>query len=349
MRKKVTYLLGAGASANALPTYIDFKDRFHFFHFFFRKRINKHSLLDIFDENFLNNDFKNYSTPDNYAKFLFLDNSDQIFDESKIYKNKFKLYEHFKILLSCFFNFEQLAYNKINQSEFDYNKVENLAQNLGYKDSNDYNIKYIVKFKTFFDFRYNDFFMSILNELYEGELKNIKIINWNYDNQIDLSLSRVSRYKFRHDDVIKLNGNYDIFEKESYKTDYRYEINHNNDLSFVETIENGLTDFLSFKSDISFAWEDKDSSKITKSQNFLQECDAIVIIGYSFPNFNREIDRIIFEKVDISKTKIYVQDINADQVIKKLSGVKTGMDKVAIPYTEINEFLIPNEFWEEKD
>lgn len=70
--------------------------------------------------------------------------------------------------------------------------------------------------------------------------------------------------------------------------------------------------------------------------------DAAVVIGYSFPNFNREVDRQIFENFDVDNCKIYIQDLYPDEIIEKLDGVK----KAAIPVRSGGSFTIPNEFWE---
>ena len=69
MRKKVTYLLGAGASANALPTYSSIFERIFIFDKVFSGLGGRQPNSFIYTWNF-RLDFKYYGTPDNYARFL---------------------------------------------------------------------------------------------------------------------------------------------------------------------------------------------------------------------------------------------------------------------------------------
>lgn len=52
---------------------------------------------------------------------------------------------------------------------------------------------------------------------------------------------------------------------------------------------------------------------ITTINQITSDTEAVVVIGYSLPYFNREIDRTIFSKVPTLKT-IYIQDPNPESV-----------------------------------
>lgn len=85
--------------------------------------------------------------------------------------------------------------------------------------------------------------------------------------------------------------------------------------------------------DLLFAWEKEyfvEKSKILF--NNISDTEILIIIGYTFPFFNREIDRMIFEKMPNLK-QIYIQDPLAEDVGDFLYSVLTE---------EQRKLLIPN-------
>ena len=57
--------------------------------------------------------------------------------------------------------------------------------------------------------------------------------------------------------------------------------------------------------DICFAWEDTTRNKMASNDLNLHGVHTIVVIGYSFPDFNREIDEYIWASLsDTSKSYI---------------------------------------------
>jgi hypothetical protein len=97
---------------------------------------------------------------------------------------------------------------------------------------------------------------------------------------------------------------------------------------------------------LNFAWEkDKHSQKaIEYAKNKVSEAHVIVVIGYSFPDFNRFIDKEIFQ--NSNPNKVYVQDLDPESIIEKLNGVGSKL-RPAEPITNTEQFWIPYEFWEE--
>jgi hypothetical protein len=68
--------------------------------------------------------------------------------------------------------------------------------------------------------------------------------------------------------------------------------------------------------DIHFSWDSEsiNSSAVKIAQRILEQSKIIVIIGYSFPFFNREVDRQLLDKEVLSNCdKIYVQDPKFDK------------------------------------
>ncbi|MEZ5053877.1 MAG: hypothetical protein R2807_03785 [Chitinophagales bacterium] len=104
-----------------------------------------------------------------------------------------------------------------------------------------------------------------------------------------------------------------------------------------------------------FAWENDDivSKARQNAQNLISYSDAVVVIGYSFPTFNREIDRQLFKVFDgnckgLSKKpskKIYIQDTpeNAPKIKERLKAIGNNLFDVAEIYTEVDQFFIPPE------
>ncbi|MEY2829750.1 MAG: hypothetical protein RIQ33_1608, partial [Bacteroidota bacterium] len=113
---------------------------------------------------------------------------------------------------------------------------------------------------------------------------------------------------------------------------------------------------------LNFAWEfdfEKSKSSIINAQ--LYHSLSMVIIGYSFPYYNRKVDKLILESFLISKSNIlnritfYLQYPTIEEcdrikrkiisIINSIKGFENfiGLEKTFVPiYTE-DQFYIPNE------
>ena len=116
------------------------------------------------------------------------------------------------------------------------------------------------------------------------------------------------------------------------------------------------------KTNLRFAWEN-DDQVLKARQNakiIMSKSDIIIVIGYSFPTFNRDIDRQIFEifnkrpspglKYGDGKSanrykKIYIQDTkeNAPKIKERLKAVGSKLFDVAEIYDDVDQFFIPPE------
>ena len=75
----------------------------------------------------------------------------------------------------------------------------------------------------------------------------------------------------------------------------------------------------------------------------VKDTEQVVVIGYSFPFFNRETDRALFEMMPNLK-KVYVQDINPDAVTQSLSAVlPAGNNLKVISVRDCSQFYLPAE------
>ncbi len=71
--------------------------------------------------------------------------------------------------------------------------------------------------------------------------------------------------------------------------------------------------------------------------------EIVVVIGYSFPFFNRATDRPLFGGMP-SLRRVYVQDINSEAVVQSIQGVLPAGRKIeVIPIRECSQFYLPSE------
>jgi hypothetical protein len=218
------------------------------------------------------------------------------------------------------------------------------------------------------DLRYDTFFASILENL-NTLPPNIKILSWNYDLQLEaafaeykgqvdiqqnqFSLNTYAKYNLTRRDhfrdefgVYKLNGIaalgdndgilYNLFNEEFNESFELKELKEILEI-YHKAVSNGNT-----RSRLSFAWENEaDNSVIDWAREGIADAKTIVIIGYSFPFFNRKIDRALFSSLNSIK-KVYVQDKSPEKIIPRVKQIFRDNIEI-IPYSDIDQFLIPFE------
>lgn len=166
--------------------------------------------------------------------------------------NRETKYQHFKSFLKMYFSIEQSISDFELVAEIKKNKENVLPKSHEYFISEDDIIK-ITKYKKKIDPRYESFLVNI----WDGVTSKIKIFSWNYDTQLKLAIDSLNLFSDpKNIDIqeseIKINGSIDSPK-------------------------------------LSFGWElNKNYGNLYKQ--FLQDVGEIVIIGYSFPFANREID-----------------------------------------------------------
>ena len=98
-------------------------------------------------------------------------------------------------------------------------------------------------------------------------------------------------------------------------------------------------------SNLSFAFDDSYPSDtlFRRSQKIISETNALVIIGYTFPFFNREIDRKILRTI-IPDIKIYIQDLYPERIKQSLRAVLPSIkEENIILLKEVDQFYLPPE------
>lgn len=338
---KISYIFGAGASRNALPMVKDIPDRL-------KSLINllKSEKLQLSkEEKFKETGLKNLKSKKDYQEKLIidlqwlLDNSSKHASVDTFARKLSIIGDHqnlkkLKVVLSVFFTFEQI----IKQP----------------------------------DERYDSFFASLYNE--DNELpKNIRILSWNYDSQFELSYLQYSRemntsniqaalninYKYGKNPnwdrfgIFKLNGTtglrrYNGYEHLQYK--YTNNLNVEIDINIVNEIIRSYTVGIFSRKNIpvfSFAWEteNKPDNIIEIATKATEDSIALVVIGYSFPFFNRNTDRKIIGAMKDLK-RVYFQSPDAEILIEKFKAIKNDIkekDIELIPRYDLEQFVIPYE------
>lgn len=343
--EKITYILGAGASADALPIIRKGNNDGKF-------AISLNKFIEKCEQNFENAfqdsvaiQFKNdiywltkncetFSTPDTFAKYLY-------------HKDRNGLIR-LKSALIGFFLVEQTIFKEI-------------------------------------DNRPTTFITSLMED---SELlpDNIGIISWNYDSQMQLAFQKFQEEEFTSRDganvhrpplisyfpcqghphhfnqsfkLVQLNGIAGMYHDATRNLNLNLNLRNYESSDFSKII-NAVYDYTeSGQMLFTFAWENKKSEfisnvlheRINHALRIAEDTTILVIIGYSFPFFNRKIDNQIFSKILESKKlkKIYFQDpYNSGEFLVSQFNLPyiTFNDSKAIPVIHIEEvrnYYIPFE------
>src|SRR5690606_6698650 len=89
---------------------------------------------------------------------------------------------------------------------------------------------------------------------------------------------------------------------------------------------------------------------IEYTMNKIKETNVLVIIGYSFPFFNREIDMTILNSINLNNLNaVYIQDLYPEEVWTKfIASLKTKPNIEKVVHLKVNienqpEFYLPPE------
>lgn len=371
MAKKITYLLGAGASANAVPVVGSLIPRMRFF---LKLLIEIRDQLDgkqlwVYNRSkeleTLINEIEKLGTPDTLARIYGLT------------KENFQL-DLLKDFLSCYMLFEQFDFPRTEDSVYFTKEViderwHSFVQEAG--------IEKLAKLSQDpIDNRYIELLSTILRHDSKANVilpENISIVLWNYDHQMEKALGKFSPHtitklqeyfkifpRTEQDDsaieeitfkdkdklsrIVKLNGtagfipnsNHELLDVNRHRLDDRT-------WRVFLNILYGSRDISTKENKLAFAWN-KQIPRVSAARAIanlrFKESDILVIIGYSFPNFNREADRELFSH--FSGEKVYIQDLYPEEIAIKLDGVQKGLREKTQQVKTGGSFVLPNEYWE---
>jgi len=328
--KKVTYLVGAGASANSLPV-----------------QANISQQISKLQANIISNSLFS-STSDNAPLAANLPHTNLLINE---------LIEDLQWLS------EQSSIN---------GSVDTYARQLYFMKE-----KHLLKrlknvYSTFFvitqsleipDRRYRPLINSIITE--ELQIKdNVKILSWNYDFQIEKILAeylktttlKQTQTKLRihsgfqyslseNISMFKLNGTVGYENMNPFDTELNP--SNNNRQVHMNILRNyGVVKYSheNYDSTLSFAWETKDHLHLILNE--IKETEILICIGYSFPDYNREIDIRLISQMSSNLEEIYIQDPNANDLKQQLQNHLRIFGSFAeniniIPLSNTDKFYIP--------
>jgi len=347
---RISYLLGAGASFHALPIVSQIPERYENFvgsvlnlirtHFGKEPLKNPENASEEQqpDPIFMASLFASYlqkfrpginshSSVDTYAKKLYLTKDDEL--------------EYYKFCLSAFLAYEQIVRGP--------------------------------------DKRYDTFFASILGEDVHDFPHGLNILSWNYDTQLEIAYSKYSRDERMHaardslrvitklsksnfgnfmDEfcVVKLNGSIGSTGRDgnfmTYLHDHCYGECKEFDFDDLQVIISSFKNLVTSRQVMplmSFAWEnesDSGNSVVGFARSLVEQTEVLVVIGYSFPFFNRKVDGAIF-KTMYGLKKVYVQDPYGEDLVQTVQDLcaanSMSRNPEIIPYHNVNQFLIPRE------
>lgn len=227
------------------------------------------------------------------------------------------------------------------------------------------------------DERYDSFLASILEDSNNNFPKNLKILTWNYDYQFEKAyisyyqdsrlsaiLSQLKVYSkntrleyidIENFGIFKLNGTA-AFMVNKNKNSIHGTIENIEERDNRILIKTVLSNYASLHFDdksrndlistISFAWEDYNSEKsiVNKAIEFSERTEILVIIGYSFPFFNRKVDRDVIRGMKNLK-RVYFQAPDAEDLRERFLAIRDDIKpEDLLVRTDIKQFVFPNEF-----
>jgi hypothetical protein len=297
-----------------------------------------------------------FNTIDTYARKL------------ELTKDIYKL-DILKMCISVFFD----LWENFHESRYSF-----ILRNEDFKKNNSSYISIDNRYKSLF---------SILLQEKDGDIelnKNIKFISWNYDLQLESAFrlfladnkvngfeelnSKYFRFKrdnkdLRLNNIFHLNGHRGFYSNFNFSNLKESTIEPEAS-STIENYWNSIEDLFysteaqnsNFNQYIRYAWEKEqhnfESSWFKEIIRVLSETEILVVIGYSFPPFNREIDQFLFSKLDCKKVKkIVYQDPNANsQIIKNIFVSPDNFEnKIVIENKNLKQFHLPNEYFIAQD
>lgn len=223
------------------------------------------------------------------------------------------------------------------------------------------------------DSRYDTFLANILEPNLHFP-QNIRVISWNYDSQFELAYSEydeqgellVGTKNARFDidyEIIKINGTA-TFDNQTSIAKLRDDIwqkiraikdDVNGRSVDLQKEQTWVLEFIYLyqlyvvgKKDnthLSFAFDSSEPSEkiLNRIDKIISQTDALVIIGYTFPFFNREIDRKILQNLK-PDAKIYIQDKYPQRIKQNFKAVKPDIpDEQIDTKDDTDQFFLPPE------
>lgn len=363
MSDKVVYLFGAGASYNAIPVVSGMGMRLKTFLNYFKhyREYEDKKIADAEDNiedkwySLVEDVIESYSI-DTLARRSWLSNDTKRLSEIKQLIGAYILWEQIvKPDYSSFIDFIEKssmlsAHYKESTNRFNYFWDGSIIEDETIRDKD-------IKLKNY-DYRYESLLSVIADKPYKLS-DRYSFVSWNYDNQVEIAINRIfnlegfsnrdgsdnegwkdqKMHAILGNNFVKLNGsasnsNFDFEPISRFNTSRK-----NKELGRIYKF---LTGKENFDHRILFAWEESMEFDRKRALSLLKEAKHIVIIGYSFPEYNRQIDKQLIEAATTGLNKeIVVQDRedNIERIVSRINSIRPNL-KVR-RNTDLNQFYIP--------
>ncbi|PCJ89414.1 MAG: hypothetical protein COA57_02110 [Flavobacteriales bacterium] len=227
----------------------------------------------------------------------------------------------------------------------------------------------------FIDKRYMELMASALVRADNGHIKlrsNIRFVTWNYDLQLESAyksfcpddqswddISETLNFRLKESgnedlEICHLNGYHGFYSiPNSDRPQNEHHIMDRTDqtsvheileaIGFVSTSSKRGT--LHFDNHINYAWEQNQQAQEIRKRaiEIFRQTNFLIIIGYSFPNFNKEIDQQLFSALDNRETRVIYQDPNASKLnISQLVDIEDKL--IELEKKNMKNFLLPYGF-----
>ena len=340
--KSITYILGAGASFQSIPIVSTFPGRFKQF---------MDTLTDFSSQNTIENSYRN--------------NLQDAVEVSKELLKEFQDHQSFDTFFKKLYHVEDLKKIKI------FKKILNLYfiwehTNPGYNVS-DLDSNIFTK-QANIDKRYDALIAGLLRPI-KGDKKlfcKTNFITWNYDLNL---LSSIKNYFFpelpfseminmigKNETVWKINDQLSILNMNGFF--YSSEFNDlkklpqsNSPFLFDKKLTSNYLedtfDDLDAES-IRFAWELENIEEVTNAaKKMITHSKNIVVIGYTFPLYNRLVDFKYLAHENLYNKKLFIQDPNALELKEdfiEYFNIEVIRDSI-ITKTSCNNFFVPQDIF----
>lgn len=359
--KNITYLIGAGASYHSLPLVKTMNARMCAFSTFLKIQKEKNFLKHPFSQLFIEDldkliAIESESTSiDAYARELYL--------KGEVHSNI--EFVRLKYILSSYLIFEQLSKPDdliFYSNERDHDSIP--YSRLALKQ------EWQILLKRTIDERYRTFWGTYLDQKTGKLPDNIKIISWNYDMQFETSYSNLKSHSLELTQqnlqvypsplptidltkscILKLNGTAGLYNDEKKRSlfnlfDFRDHTLMTNLDFLIEPYGKNYRRVFS-EPLFCFAWETDSIPKQTRelAKKVIEDTEILVVIGYSFPDFNRTVDRSIFSSVPkLSKIYYQIPKDEQEELIDRLDSINPALRILTKSINNLGNFHIPNEY-----
>jgi len=329
--KELTYILGAGASFQSIPIVKTFSNRFNEFLTWIENDIIKANgfsadekqkfgiLLDLGKR--LHSSFESHQSFDTYFKKLFHTGQKPKISEDKKVLNLYFIWEHLSVAVPKPDKYDDFKFWK----------------------------------QSVIDKRYDALIAGFLQPLANEKVPYCKInfITWNYDLNLFMSLKNYFSPNTKigdfFDEINKRNGVWEIQNEITvinmngffYSTEFAvlstldypniHQIIYSKikDESYFKSLNTGSFRYSASDQDedaelIKFAWENDKLAEgmfpqqVILANNKIASSENIIIIGYTFPLYNRLLDLACLEQKYIGSTRIVIQDPSAEIIRQNL-------------------------------